>query len=92
MPKWSSKGKVGQALRREIIENKYIQRGIKASEVQKNNALYRDFKSDNFRTNYNKMCSKISEEQRREESAMQDLRGGGPDGEFDSLFYFKFKM
>ena len=61
--KWSSNGPVGQALRREIIQNNYIEKETPPATVWKNNPLYhKHYKLENFRTNYNKMKNKIKEE------------------------------
>ena len=62
MPKWSSKNAIGQALRKEILQNDYIGRGVSAADVWKSNPIYKQFKLDNFRTNYNNMKKAIKDE------------------------------
>jgi len=68
--KWSAKGPVGQALRKEMIDNDYIKRGVTAGEVWKNNPMYhRHYPLENFRPNYNKMKKRIKDEQELEKSS-----------------------
>ena len=85
--KWKKDSVHGRALRKEIIENNYIERNIKASDVRKNNPMYQIYNPDCFRANYRNLCKKILRE-REEDEDMNNLNNT-----FDGKcinFYFIF--
>ena len=93
MPKkslrWTSDGPIGQMLRREIIKNNYIERGVTAAEVWKNNPHYQSYSLDNFRSNFNKMKGKIKKQSntdRKSDEALDELNSAF-DGMFNFIFY-----
>ena len=56
--------RAAKALRKQIIDNGYIQNGApKPNEVYKSNRLYQGFKLDNFCSNYNRLLKNLKEEQ-----------------------------
>ena len=84
--KWSAKGKHGVMLRQEIIDNDYIGRGIKASEVHKGNPIYyENYEKGAFRTNYNNMKAAIQKEMAEEKVKEMTENFDGMSGEY---FYF----
>ena len=70
--KWKASGPVGRALRKQFDDFKYIERGITAGDVWKNNPMFQEYKLDNFRTNFNKMKKKIQAERREEVERAED--------------------
>ena len=84
--------RAAKALRKQIIDNGYIQNGApKPNEVYRSNRLYQDFKLDNFRSNYNRMLKNLKEEQEAN-GYINDLNGiNGETASFLILFlYFLF--
>ena len=71
--RWDGKGPTAQALRDAFINERYIERGVTAGDVWKNNPMYQEYKLDNFRTNFNKMKKSILRERREETEALEDV-------------------
>jgi len=70
--KWNSKGPIGLKLKEDFEKYKYIERGITAGDVWKNNPTYQQFKLDNFRTNFNKMKRAVISQRKAEAEAEHD--------------------
>lgn len=70
--RWDGKGPVAGALRKAFETERFIEHGITAADVWKNNPMYQEYKLDNFRTNYNKMKKNILRERRENAERLDD--------------------
>ena len=80
MPKnksWSKNSADAAMLQRQILENNYIRKGPKPSEVWRSNPKYQEYKLENFRSNYNRLLQKIREENKtkNEVNELNQLNG-----------------